>query len=344
METQAAILVEQGKPLVVDKITIPDQLDIGQVLVEIFVSGICGSQIGEIYGVKGEDKFLPHLMGHEGCGRIKDVGPGVTKLKIGDKVVLHWKKGIGINSKVPEYIWNGKRVNAGWVTTFNKFAVISENRCTVIPEETPNDTAALFGCAITTGFGVVENNAKLKMGESIVVFGSGGIGLNIIQAAKLLSAYPIVAVDQFESRLRLAKRFGATHIIHSKKKNFSNAVKEITENNLDVFVDNTGLPSVIEKGYELVNDNGRVILVGVPRKGENINIFSLPLHFGKTITGSFGGESNPDKDIKRYLKLINSNRLSLDGIITERYKLKEINKAIESMRYGETSGRVMIDF
>ena len=131
METQAAILVEQGKPLVVDKITIPDQLDIGQVLVEIFVSGICGSQIGEIYGVKGEDKFLPHLMGHEGCGRIKDIGPGVTKLKIGDKVVLHWKKGIGINSKVPEYIWNGKRVNAGWVTTFNKFAVISENRCTV---------------------------------------------------------------------------------------------------------------------------------------------------------------------------------------------------------------------
>ena len=95
MKTQAAILVEQEKPLVIDEIIIPDELKIGQVLVEVYVSGICGSQIGEINGVKGEDKFLPHLMGHEGCGRVMDIGPGVTKLKKGDKVVLHWKKGFG---------------------------------------------------------------------------------------------------------------------------------------------------------------------------------------------------------------------------------------------------------
>ena len=107
METQAAILVEQGKPLVVDKITIPDQLDIGQVLVEIFVSGICGSQIGEIYGVKGEDKFLPHLMGHEGCGRIKDVGPGVTKLKIGDKVLVLTLKSLNIFGMGNELMLDG---------------------------------------------------------------------------------------------------------------------------------------------------------------------------------------------------------------------------------------------
>ena len=107
MDTEAAILVELQKPLVIDKVTIPENLKIGQVLVEIYVSGICGSQIGEINGVKGEDKFLPHLMGHEGCGRVLDVGPGVTKLNKGDKVVLHWKKGIGINSEVPSYSLNG---------------------------------------------------------------------------------------------------------------------------------------------------------------------------------------------------------------------------------------------
>ncbi len=344
MKTQAAILVEQEKPLIIDEIIIPDELKIGQVLVEVYVSGICGSQIGEINGVKGKDKFLPHLMGHEGCGRVISIGPGVTKLKKGDKVVLHWKKGSGINSEVPSYTWKGEKVNAGWVTTFNKYAVVSENRCTVVPESTSNDDAALFGCAVTTGFGVAENNAKLKMGESIVVLGSGGIGLNIIQAAKLLSAYPIIAVDQYDTRLKIAADIGATHTINSKVSDFSEEVKLITNNDLDVFVDNTGSPRIIEKGYSLVNNSGRVILVGVPKKGDNINIFSLPLHFGKVITGSFGGDCNPDVDIKRYLKLIKADKLNLKQIVTERYSLKDINTAIERIKSGLSMGRVLIDF
>ena len=344
MKTQAAILVEQKKPLIIDEVTLPENLKIGQVLVELYVSGICGSQIGEINGVKGEDKFLPHLMGHEGCGRVLDIGPGVTKLKKGEKVVLHWKKGFGINSEVPSYKWHDKKVNAGWVTTFNKFAIVSENRCTAVPENTSNEVAALFGCAVTTGFGVVENNAKLRMGESIVILGSGGIGLNIIQAAKLLSAYPIIAVDQYDSRLKLAKDLGATHIINSKNFDFSKEVKKITDNQLDIFVDNTGSPRIIEKGYSLINSKGRLILVGVPRKGENINIFSLPLHFGKTIVGSHGGESNPDIDIKRYLKLIEAKKLSLMETVTERYNLKDINVAIERMKNGSSAGRILIDF
>lgn len=344
MKTQAAILVEQEKPLIIDEVTLPENLNIGQVLVEVYVSGICGSQIGEIDGVKGKDKFLPHLMGHEGCGRILDIGPGVTKLKKGEKVVLHWKKGFGINSEVPFYKWNDKKVNAGWVTTFNKFAIVSENRCTAVPENTPNEVAALFGCAVTTGFGVVENNAKLRMGESIVVLGSGGIGLNIIQAAKLLSAYPIIAVDQYDSRLKLAKKLGATHTINSKNSDFSEEVKQITDNNLDIFVDNTGSPRIIEEGYSLINSKGRLILVGVPRKGENINIFSLPMHFGKTIIGSHGGNCNPDIDIKRYLKLNEAKKLSLVETVTERYSLKDINFAIESMKNGTSIGRILIHF
>lgn len=344
MKTQAAILVEQEKPLIIDEVTLPENLNIGQVLVEVYVSGICGSQIGEIDGVKGKDKFLPHLMGHEGCGRVLDIGPGVTKLKKGEKVVLHWKKGFGINSEVPSYKWNDKKVNAGWVTTFNKFAIVSENRCTAVPENTPNEVAALFGCAVTTGFGVVENNAKLRMGESIVVLGSGGIGLNIIQAAKLLSAYPIIAVDQYDSRLKLAKKLGATHTINSKNSDFSKEVKQITDNNLDIFVDNTGSPRIIEEGYSLINSKGRLILVGVPRKGENINIFSLPMHFGKTIIGSHGGNCNPDIDIKRYLKLNEAKKLSLVETVTERYSLKDINVAIESMKNGTSIGRILIHF
>ena len=122
-------------------------------------------------------------------------------------MVLHWRPGAGIQSEPPRYRWQGKTLNAGWVTTFNRHAVVSENRCTTIPSGTDPDAAALFGCAVTTGFGVVENNAKLKMGESVVVFGAGGIGLNIVQAAALVSAGPIIAVDRFDSRLKLASRW-----------------------------------------------------------------------------------------------------------------------------------------
>ena len=342
METEAAILIAQNKPLIIEKVKIQDKLKIGQVLVEVYVSGICGSQIGEIDGVKGEDKYLPHLMGHEGCGRVMEVGPGVNTVKKGDKVVLHWRKGSGLNSELPEYYLSEQKINAGWVTTFNKFTVVSENRCTKIPECISNDEASLFGCAVTTGFGVVENNAKIRMGESIVVLGAGGIGLNIIQAANLLNAYPIIAVDLYDKRLELAKSFGATHLINSSHEDFFSRIKEISPE-LDVFVDNTGIVKIIEKGYQLINNKGRLILVGVPKLGDNINIFSLPLHFGKKIIGSFGGESNPEFDIPRYINLLINKKISLKGLITERYSLKEINIAISRIKNGESVGRVLID-
>ena len=340
----AAILTSQNKPLLVDDVEMPQDLKLVQVLVKVHLSGICGSQLGEITGAKGQDKFLPHLMGHEGCGTVIDIGPGVKTVKKNDLVVLHWKKGDGLQSEVPVYKWNGGKLNAGWVTTFNSHAIISENRCTSIPKNTDRELATLFGCAITTGFGVIENNAKLKMGESVVIYGSGGIGLNIIQAANLLSAYPIIAVDIHNNRLNLAKRIGATHIINSSSEDPAKRIKEILkERKLDVFIDNTGFPKFIELGYSLVNDEGRVVLVGVPRLGNNINIYSLPLHFGKSLIGSHGGDVKPELDIPRYLNLIQKKKIKLKEIISDRYKLKNINEAIQAMREGKTSGRILIE-
>ena len=132
---RAAILYEQKKDLVIDDVTLPRTLDYGQVLVKVFYSGICGSQIGEIDGVKGEDKYLPHLLGHEGSGKVIGVGAGVTSLKPGNLVVLHWIKGMGIDSAPPLYRWREKPLNAGWVTTFNEYAIVSENRATVMPSD-----------------------------------------------------------------------------------------------------------------------------------------------------------------------------------------------------------------
>ena len=341
----AAILVEQNKPLEIGLIEFPESLEIGQVLVKLHFSGICGSQIGEIKGVKGPDPYLPHLMGHEGCATILEIGKGVKTVSPGDLVVLHWKKGAGIESNPPRYKYQNSNLNAGWITTFNEYAVISENRCTTIPKETNKKIASLFGCAITTGFGTIENIAKLRMGESVVIFGAGGIGLNMIQASLLRNAYPIIAVDLTEDKLNMAKAVGATHTINSKLKNSEQEIINILgENQLDVFIDNTGIPSIIEMGYRVLKSKGKIVLVGVPKKGQNINIFSLPMHFGKTIVGSHGGDINPEEDIIRYLKLINNKSINLEKLISDYYDLKDINIAISKILEGEISGRIMIEF
>jgi S-(hydroxymethyl)glutathione dehydrogenase / alcohol dehydrogenase len=339
----AAVLVEQNAPLEIKRLTLPSELAFGQVLVKLHYSGICGSQLGEIDGVKGPDKFLPHLLGHEGSASVIDIGPGVTSVIEGDLVVLHWKKGEGLQAQPPQYFSSGQKINAGWVTTFNEYAIISENRMTSIPKHICPKVAALFGCAVTTGFGVIENNAKIKIGESIVVFGAGGIGLNIIQAAKMSSAYPIIAVDQYDNRLELAKKFGATHVINSKKQVSRLELEEILDSEkADIFIDNTGVPEIISMGYSLTKQQGKIVLVGVPRKGKDTCIHTLPLHFGKSLIGSHGGEAEPEKDIPRFLKLLEAGNLSFTGLISSSYKLSQINDAISDMRDGTLAGRAII--
>lgn len=341
---KAAILVSQRNPLVIDEVELPENLEVGQVLVKVHFSGICGSQLGEIDGVKGEDKYLPHLLGHEASGEVVAIGPGVTHVKPGDTVVMHWRKGIGIEAKPAVYQWRGKKLNAGCITTFNEYAIVSENRLTPIPKDADLQVAALFGCAVTTGFGVIVNNAKLKIGESVVVFGSGGVGLNIIQAASLVSAYPIIAVDRFDSRLELAQSAGATHLINALSEDAGKAIEKIAgPQGVDCFIDNTGKPEIIRQGYHLTKPQGRVILVGVPPKDNDISIYSLPLHFGKEITGSHGGEALPHLDIPRYLALHQAGRIRLKEFITDTFSLHEINQAIQSMRDGTTKGRCLIN-
>lgn len=340
----AAILVEQRRPLVLAEVELPSTLDIGQVLVKIHYSGICGSQLGEIDGAKGEDKFLPHLLGHEGSGTVVRIGPGVRHVKPDDKVVLHWRRGLGIEATPPAYVWEGRRVNAGWVTTFNKYAIVSENRLTAILPDSDMAVAVLFGCAVTTGFGVVVNNARLTIGESVVVFGAGGVGLNIVQAAALVSAYPIVAVDLYDGKLELAKTLGATHTINSKNCDAREAILDIVgRSGLDVFIDNTGNPEIIEMGYEITKPQGRVVLVGVPSKGRNTSIYSLPLHFGKELKGSHGGEALPHQDIPRYQNLFRHGRLRLKELITDYFSLENVNSAIVGLRDGHIRGRCLIE-
>jgi S-(hydroxymethyl)glutathione dehydrogenase / alcohol dehydrogenase len=340
---RAAILTELNAPLVVADLELPESLSFGQVLVKVHYSGICGAQINEIEGAKGPDKFLPHLLGHEGSGTVLDTGPGVRSVKKGDRVVMHWRPSAGLQADTPTYRWNGTRVNAGWVTTFNDRAVVSENRVTPIPEDVDLRVAPLFGCAVTTAMGVVNRDAAVQIGQSIVVFGIGGVGVNIIQSAAMVSANPIVAVDVVDSKVAWARRFGATHAFNSTAGgDLAQQIRDVVgAGGADVVVDTTGRARVIELAYELTHPDGKTILVGVPRKGDNISIYSLPLHFRKVLTGSHGGSSEPHVDIPRYVRLMRAGRMTLDGLVTHEFPLDHVNEAIATVRRGE-AGRVLL--
>lgn len=337
---KSAILTESKKPLVIADIELPKKLEYGQVQVKLFYSGICGAQINEIDAVKGPDKFLPHLLGHEGSGVVEKVGEGVKTVNIGDHVVLHWRKSSGIQSNTAKYKWNDKIVNAGWVTTFNEKAIISENRLTVIPKEADLKTAALYGCAITSGFGAVNNDANVQIGQSVLIFGLGGMGLSIAYASSLVSAYPIIGIDIHKEKLDIAKKFGVTHTFLSSEKNCFKKISELLENKgPDVTFETTGIASIMEKAYEFSPDDRKIVFVGVPT--EKINIYTLPLAFNKTLLVSSGGACIPDVDIPRYIRMQLDKKLNLNNFITHEFNLSEINEAIELFRSGK-AGRIIL--
>ena len=341
---KAAILVEQNKPLVIDEIS-TNELDYGQVLVRVEVSSICGRQIGEITGAKGEDKFLPHLLGHEGGGVVEEIGPGVTTVKAGDKVVMHWRKGNGIESNFPKYLWNNDVIGGGLVTTLGEYSVVSENRLTPVPSSIPSEIAALFGCAVTTALGLVNNEARLKIGQSIAVIGTGGVGLNIIQAAALVTANPIIAIDIQNERLQMAMQLGATHSINNKNNDLVENISKIAgSKGVDVIVDTSGVPELIEVAYRLTAPGGRMIMVGQPHFSKSLTIKNFSNNFtGKTIKDSEGGATNPVQDIPRYIKLFEDGKLELEKIITNRYRLDDINLAIKDLQSGHINGKCIIE-
>lgn len=338
---KAAILEKLNAPLVVDELDIPD-LDCGQVLVHVYRSGICGAQLAEIAGTRGEDKYLPHLLGHEGGGEVVETGAGVTQVRQGDHVVMHWRKGAGIQSNPPKYKRSKGIVGAGWVTTFNEYAVVSENRLTPIPKDIPLEIAAFMGCAVTTALGLINNEAQLKIGQSVAVFGCGGVGLNVVQGAAMVSADPIIAIDIYDHKLKMATAFGATHVINSTRIDVTEEIRKLVGvKGVDVFVETTGLVQPIQQAYELTSATGRTIVVGTPHFDQEITVRSLALHAGKLLIVCDGGQTNPTVDIPRYLNLYRRRKLRLDQLITHRYSLGEINTALEKIRNGE-AGRCIL--
>jgi Zn-dependent alcohol dehydrogenase len=299
----------------------------------MIAAGICGAQLMELSGLKSSGPF-PHIMGHEGVGIVTKVGHEVTRVKEGDKVVLHWRKGEGIESDFPTYIYNGEKITSGKLTTWAQEVTVSENRCTPVEQDVPDELCVLLGCGLSTALGTIEQEANLKMGESILIIGCGGLGMNLILAAQIRGASRIVAVDLVTKE--------ATSFSKNLEFRFGD-----WNNNLylqfDVVVDTSGDPVAVQNGVERLAPSGRLIMVGQPRGCIKIargNV--LFAGEGCSIKATQGGGFRPSVDIPRYVSAWRSGLIDLNGIITHRISLAEIERGLELVRQGN-AGRVLID-
>jgi len=336
MKTRAAVLYEPGRPLRIEELTIPS-LQPGQVLVQVAFSGVCQSQLLEVRGKRGPDRYLPHTLGHEGSGTVLEVGAGVTKVKPGDHVVLSWIKGAGVD--VPSTVYQSAEgpVNSGAISTFMHHTVTCETRVTPIPEAMPLREAALLGCAIPTGAGIVLNTARVRPGSTVAVFGVGGIGLSAVLAAELVHATTIIAVDLFDHKLEQARQIGATHLINARQQDPLATILKITGGRgVDYAIEAAGQRDPMEIAFQAVRDNGGLcVLAGNLPYGERISLDPMDLIRGKGIVGTWGGESKPDEDIPKYIALCLSGKLNLRVLITRSYELEDIDQTLEDLAQGK---------
>ena len=332
----AAVLFENNQNLkIIKNIEIPE-LTKGQVLVEIHYAGICQSQLMEIKGHRGKDKYLPHMLGHEGCGKILKIGKDVRKVKKGDFVIIGWIKGVGLDVLGARYKVKDYYINSGPVTTFSTHSIISENRLLLMPKNVNKKYASLYGCAIPTGIGMIINQTTKRKNKNIGIIGLGGIGIFSLIAAKYCEFKNIIVIDNDKKKLELARNLGADITIDANKKNIKKEIYRLLKNkNLDYCIDTAGKTETIEKSFELISDNGCSIFCSHPQINKKIKIDPFELIKGKNIIGSWGGNTNPDKDIKKYVKILSNKTKDLKNIFYKEYSLAEINKAIKNMKMGK---------
>lgn len=287
----------------------------------------------EVRGKRGEYPYLPHMLGHEGSGIVMKIGSGVSKIRPGDKVILVWIKGKGMDVPGTKYRKGDIPINAGGVTTFSDYAVVSENHGVKLPEGIALDEAVLFGCTIPTGAGIVMNRIKPKLGSTLAMFGLGGIGLSALIATGFYRCSKIIAVDVEDENLRLATELGATHTVNARLEDPLEAIYRITEGKgVDYRIESSGLIKTIEQAFQSVKKfGGLCVFASHPRFGEKIELDPNELISGKRIEGSWGGSTYPDDDIPMLAELHRKKPLLLRRLLSHKYALEQINQALDDL-------------
>ncbi len=365
MQMQAAILTQPNMPFRIESVTL-DPPQAGEVLVKIGASGVCRSDWRVAIGTA--PKPMPIIAGHEGAGVVEAVGPGVTRLAVGDHVALSWAPGCGdcfycYNDK-PNLCdsyqqllasglqadgrsrigWNGQPVHilAG-LGSFAEYAVVREESCLPVRRDAPLELVALVGCAVATGVGAAMFTAEVRPGRSAAVFGAGGIGLNIIQGARLCGAYPVIAVDINERKMEIARQFGATHSFFSDESAVAKIQALTAGRGADYAFEALGLPSLQERAFEALRPGGLLTLVGTAPADSTTNLPGAVItRAEKVVRGSFYGSVNPPRDIPMLLDLYASGKLKLEELITRRYRLDQINEAYADMLSGALARGIIV--
>ena len=341
---KAAVLVSLNKPLEIMELLFP-QLNEGQVLIRNIASGICRSQLMEAAGKRGEDKWLPHLLGHEAVGIVEEIGPKVTKVKPGDKVVVGWIPGVGINSKTPTFAsQEGVQVNSGSATTFSEYSVISENRVFLAPTGFSNDFLPQFGCALLTGGGMVIStldHLDNVQNFQALVLGFGGVGT---AAALALNSYPnisISVVEQSAARRELASDLGFKKVFQTVDEALNQT--NISLDKFDFCFESAGSTTSIEEGFRSIKDKGSLTFASHPENGEFIKLDPHDLIKGKRIQGTWGGNLNPDNAIHEVANRLTAGNIKTDLLVGPRFDLEDVNAGLSYLESG-SPGKPIIYF
>lgn len=307
----------------------------GQVMVKISYSGICRSQVMEIEGKRDTKKWLPHMLGHEAVGKVLSYHKDNKKFKKGDEVIATWIDSRGIKSSGGIVKIDDKKINYGPITTFSKYAIISENKLVKKPKYLKNLYAPFFGCAALTGMGMIFNQAKPTKNQLILLIGLGGIGFFSVLALLEKGIKNIVVVDNNENKRKLAHKLGIKHFFNIENFNEKKKLKDSYANRIDLCLENSGNSKSIEFCFSMIKDNGKVIFSSHPPKKNKIKIDPHELIKGKKIFGTWGGNCKPDRDIAKFSKIFIKNNRIATLVKSNIYKFEKINNAISDFKKGK---------
>jgi len=361
---RAAVLYAFNEPFKVEKVELQEPRQ-GEVMVKLAASGVCHSDLSIQRGIL--PMAPPIIIGHEGAGVIEAVGPGVTSVKKGDHVVLTWLYSCGLcrdcargkphlcDTAAQAVMMGGMydgttRFKVGgndmrhWVGSFAEYTVLPEQAVVSIRKDVPLESACLVGCGVLTGAGAALNTAKVEPGDHVAIFGCGGVGLNVIQAAALAGAEKIIAVDLVDRKLEMAKAFGATHVVNSKQGDPADQIRGLTGGKgVDYAFEVIGNTNVIQQAFQAVRRGGKLVIVGVPPMGADVSFpaVEFPLE-EKGILGSYYGSPRFRYDIPRLLDLYMAKKFKLDELVSRKLPLDKIQTAMELMEQGEVARSVVV--
>lgn len=341
---RAAVFERAGAPLWVGEVE-AEPPRAGEVSVRVEAAGLCGTDLSVMSGALPFP--APAVLGHEGAGVVEAVGPGVSSAAPGDRVVFLWRadRGEGPPAGGASRLRRGGEALGSFlgVSAFAAVAVVPESAVLKVDPDLPAAQAALLGCSVTTGVGAVLNAARVRPGATVAVFGAGGVGLNVVQGARLAGASTIVAVDRVPARLETALRLGATHVVDSGREDPVAAARELTAGGADYCFEAAGGAATLEQAWNSLRRGGTCVAVGVPPGEARLSLRPDQLVFEeRTLTGSFYGSGRAREDIPRLVRLWRAGELELGGLVTRTYPLERINEACEDLRRGELARGVIL--